>query len=374
VDNARFSARIVDIDPMVTKPKLLLGLALVLGGVGFHCPAQTDNARANPSAAAFLEDFKNCAVFWRQFETGKKIVALHETNVLQSLEGCLTNEDRHVRGNAAFIFAALGDERGFGMLQSILTDRSPRPKGQGTPGGNRTLHAQIASDRYYAVHLFGDLKDPRAVPILIPLLHDDEVKDVVPWSLGEIGDRQAVPPLIKALSDKDPSMRVLAIGALEKLKATEALPRLRQLLNDNDRSNFGALVTVADAAGEAIIELKPPQDAIDRLDAFLTSSSGLWVNGFPSGVVSLPEKATVQKVVARIMPHAVFDSGHVTNYRILESRPVNIPEAFRPENYLMVLVKTNLGEKIVVMRYSSEDKGWWHRIYDANGPPYLRYY
>ena len=35
----------------------------------------------------------------------------------------------------------------------------------------------------------------RAVPILIPLLRDEEIKEVVPWSLGEIGDKSAIPPL-----------------------------------------------------------------------------------------------------------------------------------------------------------------------------------
>jgi HEAT repeat protein len=175
------------------------------------------------------------------------------------LAGSLTNEDRHVRGNGALIFAGMKDDRGFEVIRTILNDRSERPKGQGWPGGNWTLQAQIAADRYYAVHLFGDLKDPRAVPILVPLLHDQEVNDIVPWSLGEIGDKRAVEPLIGTLSDKDPSMRVLAILSLEKLKAREAVPRLRELLNDSDRSNFGNSMSVAEAAQTAItnLETKP---------------------------------------------------------------------------------------------------------------------
>ena len=101
----------------------------------------------------------------------------------------------------------------------------------------------------------GDLKDPRAVPILVPLLKDTEVNYIVPWSLGQIGDRSAVQPLILALRDQNPSMRVLAIYALVELQATEALPSLHQLLGDNERSNFGKLESVAEAAQAAIAKL-----------------------------------------------------------------------------------------------------------------------
>jgi HEAT repeat protein len=89
----------------------------------------------------------------------------------------------------------------------------------------------------------------------VPLLNDPDVSDIVPWSLGQIGDRSAITPLIGSLTDPNPSMRVLAIHALVDLKASEALPRLRQLLDDNARSNFGKLESVAEAAQAAIAKL-----------------------------------------------------------------------------------------------------------------------
>jgi hypothetical protein len=45
---------------------------------------------------------------------------------------------------------------------------------------------------------------------------------------------------------------VLAISALEKLNAREALPRLQQLLQDNRTANFGDRTIVAEAARRAI--------------------------------------------------------------------------------------------------------------------------
>ena len=49
------------------------------------------------------------------------------------------------------------------------------------------MRAQVRTDRYYAAHLLGDLKDPRGVDVLIPLLDDDDVGYIVPWSLAQIG-------------------------------------------------------------------------------------------------------------------------------------------------------------------------------------------
>jgi HEAT repeat protein len=206
------------------------------------------------------EQFKGESVFWRQFTIAKEIVDRHDSSVLPSLVAWLSHEDRHARGNAAFIFGGLGDPRGFQVITDILTDRSDRPLGQGeviaSSDGRYRVARQIASDRYYAAHLLGDLRDPRAVSILVPLLKDPEVTAIVPWALGQIGDRRAVGPLLDALEDDSPSLRVLSIYALETLNAREAVPRLISLLDDHRKSNFGAQVSVSDAARAAIAKLQ----------------------------------------------------------------------------------------------------------------------
>jgi HEAT repeat protein len=207
-----------------------------------------------------LRQFTNEKVFWKQLEIAKKLVASHDPSALSALAEWLKHDDRHIRGNAALVFAGLGDERGFAVITAILEDRSDRPEGQGQPAGSSDgryhVAAQIRADRYYAAHLLGDLRDPRAVPILVPLLRDSEVKYVVPWALGEIGDRAAAQALIDALGDDDPSIRVYAILSLEKIGAKEALPRLRALLNDFEKSRLGKPVSVAETARAAIVNLE----------------------------------------------------------------------------------------------------------------------
>jgi HEAT repeat protein len=241
-----------------------LAAAIALIRLALAVAAVTEGARQSPTE--LVSRFHSAQFFFDQFDVAKELVELHDPNVLPSLVADLRNEDRHIRGNAAFVFAGLGDPRGFEVLLSILKDRSDRPPGQGavyhggisapgtTPAYN--VKPQITADRYYAAHLLGDLRDPRAVPVLVALLDEPEVNDIVPWSLGQIGDKRAVAPLIQTLANRDPSMRVLAIYGLEQLHATEALPALRRLLDDHQRTTFGNQAPVADAAKAAIAKLE----------------------------------------------------------------------------------------------------------------------
>lgn len=174
---------------------------------------------ALPRPVELVEQFENTTVFWEQFEVAKKIVALHDKNVLLRLEPWLRCEDMRRRGNAAFIFARLGDDRGFQTIVSILDDRSIKRAIEARDDtGEPSPKMQIRDDRYYAAHLLGDLKDKRAVPILIPLLKDEDVNDIVAWSLGEIGDKSAIPALKDALRDGSLTMRASALRAIETLE------------------------------------------------------------------------------------------------------------------------------------------------------------
>ena len=215
---------------------------------------------ATQSAIALVEQFKNEKVFWKQIEIAKAIAGKHDASVLPPLADWLDHQDRHIRGNVAFIFASFGDPRGLQTIADILADRSERPEGQGISGGpgdgRYRFERQVAADRYYAAHVLGGLRDPRGLALLVPLLDDPETQSIVPWSLGQIGDKRAIPPLIAALDSDDPSQRVLVIYALEALHAKEAVPRLLTLVNDHRKSRFGALVTVSEAAKAAIARLQ----------------------------------------------------------------------------------------------------------------------
>jgi HEAT repeat protein len=246
---------------LVMAEHLSVSVVLIVLGIVFQTALPSTHFFVGAvSSGTLVEQFKSEKVFWRQFAIAKEIVDRRDMSVLPSLVAWLSHEDRHVRGNVAFVFAGLGDARGFQSITDILTDRSDRLEGQGIAmapsDGRYRVERQIAADRYYAAHLLGDLRDPRAVPILVQLLKDTEVNSIVPWALGQVGDKRAIAPLLDVLDDDSPSMRVLSIYALEALNAKEALPRLISLLDDDRKSNFGAQVSVAEAAKGAIAKLQ----------------------------------------------------------------------------------------------------------------------
>jgi len=202
-------------------------------------------------------------VFWKQVEMTDAVVEKATRSDLVPLEPWLTHADRHTRGNVAYLFAKMGDPRGFVTLVGILSDRSTdRVLGAGQPielgnepsAGN--LAAQITADRYYAVHLLGELRDRRAVKVLIPLLDDSEINYKVAWALGQIGDDHAISPLIAALKNKDALVRTIAIGALVDLNAKSALPAIEALEGDETYPNAGKRITVGDTARKAAETLR----------------------------------------------------------------------------------------------------------------------
>ena len=118
---------------------------------------------------------------------------------------------------------------------------------------------------------------------------------------------------------------------------------------------------------EPRVTASPPAavaDPIDRLVADLLSSYGLWENGvFP--ILGLPETASTDEVVAKTFKMTGFDKGQVTSYKVLKIRQVHIRGSL-PDLYTAVLVQTDFGEKIVLLKYVGASVGWWSRVYDAN--------
>jgi pimeloyl-ACP methyl ester carboxylesterase len=209
-----------------------------------------------------LQRFSREPVFWRQFEVAQELATHREPRVLVALEPSLSHDDRHVRANAAYVFARRGDPRGLATIKGILVDRSDRPlttegpMGLSRSGQSRALmERQIRQDRYYAVHMLGKLRDSRGVDVLLPLLEDPDVNYHAAWALGLIGDARAVAPLIRMLDDSDAFLRISAIRALEALGATEAVLKLKELVNDPALPRAGDLVPVGEVAKGAIHRL-----------------------------------------------------------------------------------------------------------------------
>jgi HEAT repeat protein len=232
---------------------------------------------SHSNVGALIAEFRKEEVFWVQAEIGDEIVQVATLREVSSLEPWLLHDDRRIRGNVAFIFAKLGDPRGLDTVFGILRDYSKKraihlegvisvlhAEPDGKDAEERTaslkqsaaaLASQITSDRYYAVHLLGELQDPRSIDVLIPLLDDSEINYHVAWALGEIGDARAIAPLIASLANHDALVRVSSIDALAKLHAVSALPQLEVLFTDNAIPNAGDQVTTVGIAARKAADI-----------------------------------------------------------------------------------------------------------------------
>jgi hypothetical protein len=187
-------------------------------------------------------------------EVAEAIAARGDASVLPTLEPWLSHENRDRRVLAGFIFARLGDDRGFETLVATVNDRAERPclSFDMRP----CLSERIRRDRSSALGMLGNLRDPRAVPLTASLLGDPDLKSTALYALEKIGGPAAIAALLAMLDDPDPSIRVQTIYALETTGATEALPRLRLLVNDRAVSRSGNQVSVAAVAKAAIVTLE----------------------------------------------------------------------------------------------------------------------
>lgn len=100
-------------------------------------------------------------------------------------------------------------------------------------------------------------------------------------------------------------------------------------------------------------------DPIEQLVAKLSATHGLWVNG-RSPIIRLPEPATPEQILEQVFKMTGFDKGHVKDFKILQSRDVQITGG----SYSAALVQTDLCRKIVLFTAG----GAWSRVYDADEP------
>ncbi len=134
----------------------------------------------------------------------------------------LTSSNATVRRNAAW---AIGE----------LTNMRPGQRAGAVPSLINLLADSDQWVRMASARALGELRDERALTRLIATLSDDDwhVRQLVVWALSEMKDDRAVTALCQVLlSDTRVEVRRGAADALGEIASAEALPALRQALND----------------------------------------------------------------------------------------------------------------------------------------------
>jgi HEAT repeat protein len=174
---------------------------------------------------------------------------------VESLIHALKDEIDDVRFEAAEALGKIRDERAVEpLIQALKVEgescgilkKAAEALGKiGEPAVESLIQALRDDDitvRYLAARTLGEIKDERAVEVLIPALKDEGsiignhisyVRVKAAEALGKIGE-PAVELLIQALNDDDNNVRYLAAWALGEIRDKRAVESLNQLLNDSD--------------------------------------------------------------------------------------------------------------------------------------------
>jgi HEAT repeat protein len=106
--------------------------------------------------------------------------------------------------------------------------------------------------RFAAVEALGSMRDVSAVRPLLDVLVDPDrnLRRAAAESLGSIGDPQAVPPLAVALEDEHWSVRCAAAAALGRLRSPKGTPALLLRLQDDDATVRRAAVVALGEVGD----------------------------------------------------------------------------------------------------------------------------
>jgi beta-lactamase regulating signal transducer with metallopeptidase domain len=141
----------------------------------------------------------------------------------------LTSKNSTVRRNAAW---AIGE----------LHEMPPATRAAAGPDLASLLGDADEWVRMAAARALGELRDSRATEALVLRLSDSNwrVRELATWALSEMKDPRAVEGLCKALlSDAQVQVRFGAADALGEIRNAEAIPALKQALNDPESNVRG---------------------------------------------------------------------------------------------------------------------------------------
>jgi HEAT repeat protein len=158
----------------------------------------------------------------------------------------------------------IGDPRAVDLLieatrDPALADRAALSLGQ--IGDRRAIPAlrqmarRLPSDRHWAGWGLARLGEPDGFDLLIDVAASDlgwDQRRHAILALGELGYRGAVEPLGALLEDDEVHLRVAAARALGEIGDSAALPSLRAALQDGERTTSNENVSVGEIAAAAV--------------------------------------------------------------------------------------------------------------------------
>jgi hypothetical protein len=128
------------------------------------------------------------------------------------------------------------------------------------------------------------------------------------------------------------------------------------LIPSLDKADYTAVQFVADGKPVMTIKLQGPiENLVMRL-----SADPLGMNGMAS-FVKLPPTTATDALVWQALDQPSSHQEPAGRHHILKTTDVRI----QGDPYTAILVETNQGEKIVLVKFMGVKNGWWSRVYDG---------
>jgi HEAT repeat protein len=123
----------------------------------------------------------------------------------------------------------------------------------------QAAEAANPEDRTEALRVMVDLKDQRAVPLMIELLTyaQPSVRGTAARGLGQLGRKEARGQIEQLLKDPVPAVRESAVASLADLGGKESVPLLVKALNDGNMTVRAATIAALLQLGEPFHTVAP---------------------------------------------------------------------------------------------------------------------
>jgi HEAT repeat protein len=139
----------------------------------------------------------------------------------------LSDKQDSVRGAAAVALGEIADAKAVTYLSTVLSRQAvlPPPK-----KGKKTKPERNPFVLRAAAHSLGQIGNRAALPALLLALQaetmEDDVRREAAWALGRIGDASAIPALQQALTARDPYLAETAHEALRRISKLQNSSRM----------------------------------------------------------------------------------------------------------------------------------------------------
>ena len=224
-----------------------------------------------------------------RIRAAKALGAIGGLEAVESLLGALRDTNRWSALRIADILSGLGQA----AVQPLLQEFRRLPPRARVP----------------AIDILGRLRSPDAVPLLVRLLSDadENARARAAHSLGVIGDPRAAPDLIRALADPAWPVRAMAAKALGLLPGTEGIGALELALSDREwwvRTNVAeALRQKGEPGQRALVRLLDGADSYAaQKAAWMLQEAGVlddYVTQLVEG--SAPERAGARALLGKLV-------------------------------------------------------------------------